>query len=103
MEPSESFQHIRKSLHDLSQPLAAVTGLVDLLLLEMEGNDSFFHEVQMISEQLEKVLSIVGEIRHMAQQAADDLLKPQPQVSLRKIPDLLGDGKENQAEKSPAE
>jgi signal transduction histidine kinase len=82
MELSDPLQHIRQSLHDLSQPLAAVTGLVDLLLLEMEEDSSFFKEVQMISIQLERVLTIVKEIRQIARQAADDLTKAQELMSL---------------------
>lgn len=82
MELSDPLQHIRESLHDLSQPLAAVTGLVDLLLLEMEEDSSFFQEVQMISAQLEKVLSIVREIRQIARQAADELIKAQEPMPL---------------------
>ena len=69
-------------MHDLSQPLAAVTGLVDLLLLEMEEDSSFFKEVQMINIQLERVLTIVKEIRQIARQAADDLTKAQELMSL---------------------
>jgi signal transduction histidine kinase len=77
MEPSAHLDHIRQSLHELSQPLAAVTGLVDLLLLEMEQDSSYFWEIRMISEQLERVLSIIGEIRQMAKEAAEELLKAQ--------------------------
>jgi len=69
MEASEPLQNIRRSLHDLAQPLAAVTGLVDLMLLEMDEKDPMIHEVQMISQQLEKALEIVGEIRRLAREA----------------------------------
>jgi len=70
MEFSSPLQDIRKSLHDLAQPLAAMTGLVDLMLLELDEQDPILHEVQMISEQLEKVLQIVGEIRRIAREAS---------------------------------
>lgn len=70
MEASKPLQDIRQSLHDLAQPLAAVTGLVDLLLLEMNEQDPMLYEVRMISEQLEKVLEIIGEIRRLAREAA---------------------------------
>lgn len=73
MEPADPLQHIRHSLHELAQPLASVTGLVDLLLLEMEGQHALFQEVQMISQQLEKVLEIIGEIRRIAQEASEKL------------------------------
>lgn len=70
MEFLDPLQTIRQYLHDLAQPLAAVTGLVDLMLLEMDELDPMFHEVQMISEQLEKVLQIIGEIRYVAREAS---------------------------------
>ena len=70
MNASEPLQNIRQSLHDLAQPLAAVTGLVDLMLLEMDEQDPMLHEVRLISDQLEKVLQIVGEIRRLAREAA---------------------------------
>jgi signal transduction histidine kinase len=58
-------------LHDLAQPLSTVTGLIDLMLLELDERDKMFHEVQLISQQLEKVMEIVGEIRRMALEAAN--------------------------------
>jgi signal transduction histidine kinase len=70
MDVSESLQHIRQSLHDLAQPLAAVTGLVDLMLLEMDEQDPLLPEVRMLSEQLEKILQITGEIRRLARETA---------------------------------
>jgi signal transduction histidine kinase len=70
MDSSSPLQDIRQSLHDLAQPLAAMTGLVDLMLLELDEQDPLLHEVQMISEQLEKVLQIVGEIRRIAREAS---------------------------------
>ena len=60
----------RQSLHDLAQPLAALTGLVDLLLLETAADDPRLQDVQRISEQLERVLEIVGEIRRMLREAS---------------------------------
>ncbi len=68
--PLDLVLNIRQALHDLSQPLAAVTGLIDLLLLEMDETDPKLKEVQTVSEQLEKVLAIVGEIRQMARQTS---------------------------------
>jgi signal transduction histidine kinase len=70
MNASEPLQNIRQSLHDLAQPLAAVTGLVDLMLLEMDEQDPMLHEVRLISYQLERVLQIVGEIRRLAREAS---------------------------------
>jgi sensor histidine kinase regulating citrate/malate metabolism len=65
------FDNLRTSLHDLAQPLSTVTGLIDLMLLELDERDKMFHEVQLISQQLEKVMEIVGEIRRMALEAAN--------------------------------
>jgi signal transduction histidine kinase len=80
MESADNpFVHIRHSLHELAQPLAAVTGLVDLLLLEIDQDNAMFHEIQMISQQLEKVLEIIGEIRRIAREASETLaLEPPP-------------------------
>lgn len=65
----ETVLDIRQSLHDLAQPLAALTGLIDLLLLEVEADNPRFKEIHLINEQLEKVLKIVGEIRQIAREA----------------------------------
>jgi hypothetical protein len=48
-----------------------VTGLVDLLLLELDERDKVFQEVQLISEQLEKIMTIIGAIRQITQEAAE--------------------------------
>jgi hypothetical protein len=69
--PSPNYNTLRHFLHDLAQPLATVTGLVDLLLLEMNEQDKMFQEVQLISDQLEKIMSIIGEIRQIAREAAE--------------------------------
>lgn len=68
MEKDAKLKNIRASLHDLAQPLAAVTGMVDLLLLECDETSPIFEEVKMISEQLQKVLEIVTEIRRLARE-----------------------------------
>ena len=68
--------NLRHFLHDLAQPLSTVTGLIDLMLLELDEHDKMFREVQLISQQLEKVMEIIGEIRRMAQEAADRERKP---------------------------
>lgn len=73
MDREAKLKAIRSSLHDLAQPLAAVTGMVDLLLLECDEDDPVLEEVQMISEQLQKVLEIVTEIRRLAREPV-----PQP-------------------------
>jgi signal transduction histidine kinase len=68
---SPYYDNLRHFLHDLAQPLSTVTGLIDLMLLELDERDKMFQEVQLISQQLEKVMQIVGEIRRMAREAAD--------------------------------
>jgi signal transduction histidine kinase len=65
------YDNLRHFIHDLAQPLSTVTGLIDLMLLELDERDKMFQEVQLISQQLEKVMQIVEEIRHMAREAAD--------------------------------
>jgi len=79
---SPYYDNLRHFLHDLAQPLATVTGLIDLMLLELDERDKMFGEVQVISQQLEKVMQIVGEIRRMTREAADrerkTLKPPQP-------------------------
>lgn len=70
-EISPYYDNLRHVLHDLAQPLATVTGLIDLMLLELDERDKMFREVQLISQQLEKVMQIVGEIRRMTREAAD--------------------------------
>jgi len=72
MEPATPLLNIRRSLHALAQPLAAVTGMVDLLLLEMDEQDEIFDEIKMISEQLEKMLKIIEEMRRVARGASVD-------------------------------
>jgi signal transduction histidine kinase len=81
-ESSPYYDNLRHFLHDLAQPLGAVTGLIDLMLLELDERDKMFREVELISQQLEKVMQIVGEIHRMTREAADrerELLKP-PQM-----------------------
>jgi signal transduction histidine kinase len=65
------YDNLRHFLHDLAQPLATVTGLVDLFLLELDERDKIFQEVQLISEQLEKVMTIIGDIRQIAREASE--------------------------------
>jgi len=65
------YDNLRHSLHDLAQPLSTVTGLIDLMLLEMDERDKMFQEVQVISQQLEKVMKIIADIRRLALEAAN--------------------------------
>lgn len=81
-EQPHSYDNLRQYLHDLAQPLATVTGLVDLLLLELEERDKLFEEVHLISEQLEKVLAIIGEIRRIVRGAVAHEGKSQDPLKL---------------------
>jgi len=68
-QPANPLVNIRRSLHALAQPLAAVTGMVDLLLMEMDEEDELFAEIKLISAQLEKMLGIIEEMRRYARGA----------------------------------
>jgi signal transduction histidine kinase len=76
---ADTIWNIRQSLHSLAQPLAVLTGLVDLLLLELDQADPTLLEVRQISEQLEKVLRIVGEIHRLARETSPaEPVNPEP-------------------------
>jgi sensor histidine kinase regulating citrate/malate metabolism len=83
-EVSPYHDNLRKFLHKLAQPLSTVTGLIDLMMIELDERDKMFREVQLISQQLEKVMEIIEEIRRMTREAAEHerkTLKP-PQAPL---------------------
>ncbi len=69
MKSNKTLLDIRQSLHELAQPLAAVTGMVDLMLLEQEGDHPIYQDIQMINERLEKVLEIIAHIRDITRAA----------------------------------
>jgi hypothetical protein len=69
MEPTQALNDIRRSLHDLAQPLAAVTGIVDLMLLEQVGDSALYEDIQLVNERLEKVLEIVAHIQSITRAA----------------------------------
>jgi len=69
---------IRQSLHALAQPLAILTGLVDLLLMEVEENDPKIRDLRLISEQLDNIRQIVGEIRRLARDASGEPIRLDP-------------------------
>jgi len=69
MEPNKVLYDIRLSLHELAQPLAAVTGIVDLMLLEQREDSPLYQDIQMINERLEKVLEIVAHIQTITRSA----------------------------------
>jgi signal transduction histidine kinase len=65
MAHQDPLRDIRHSLHELAQPLAAVTGLVDLLLLDRQLDAEIFEDIRMISEKLDQVLEIISRIREI--------------------------------------
>ena len=69
METNKALYDIRLSLHELAQPLAAVTGFVDLMLLEQREDSPLYQDIQMINERLEKVLEIVAHIQTITRSA----------------------------------
>ena len=69
MEPNQALEDIRRSLHDLAQPLAAVTGIVDLMLLEQQGESPLYEDIHLINERLEKILEIVAHIQAITRAA----------------------------------
>ncbi len=69
MEPQQALDDIRRSLHDLAQPLAAVTGIVDLMLLEQGGDSPVYEDINLINDRLEKILEIVAHIQAITRAA----------------------------------
>ena len=69
MESNRALYDIRRSLHELAQPLAAVTGIVDLMLLEQREDPPLYQDIQLINERLEKVLEIVAHIQTITRSA----------------------------------
>jgi len=69
MEPNKALHDIRRSLHELAQPLAAVTGIVDLMLLEQQGDSPLYEDIHLINERLEKILEIVAHIQAITRAA----------------------------------
>lgn len=61
---------IRNLLHELAQPLSAITGMVDLLLLESDEDSPIFQELGMVNDQLQQALEIVAEIRRLTREAS---------------------------------
>lgn len=70
MQTSEVIKNIRHCLHELAQPLAAVSGLIDLLLLELPPGSPLHGEIKVISDKLEEVLEIVARLREIARSAS---------------------------------
>ena len=69
MNPNQGLHDIRRSLHELAQPLAAVTGIVDLMLLEQRNDSPLYDDIHLINERLEKILEIVAHIQAITREA----------------------------------
>jgi len=70
MEHLDALLEIRRSLHELSQPLAAATGMVELVMLELPESQACYQEIQIIDQQLAKIVEIVAAIRRIAADAS---------------------------------
>lgn len=81
MQTSEVIKNIRHSLHELAQPLAAVSGLIDLLLLELPPSSPLYGEIKVISDKLEQVLEIVARLREIARSASCSPRDEHPSLS----------------------
>ncbi len=75
MGPSNPLREIRQSLHELAQPLAAVTGLVDLLILERKMDAEIYEDIRLISEKLDQLLEIISRIREIVRAHTQELDK----------------------------
>ncbi len=67
MDPQKALLDIRRSLHELAQPLAAVTGIVDLMLMEQQEDSPYYEDIKTINERLEKILEILAHIQEIVQ------------------------------------
>jgi signal transduction histidine kinase len=79
MQASDALKDIRHALHELAQPLAAVTGLIDLLLIEHQPDNPLYEEIRIISDKLEEVLDIIAHIRDVAREASQRYGDEMPQ------------------------
>ncbi len=70
MDQLQALLEIRRSLHELSQPLAAATGMIELLLLEMPEDHANHKEIQLVDQQLVKIVQILATVRRIAADAS---------------------------------
>lgn len=71
-----SVKAIRTSLHDLTQPLAVITGTVDLLLMELDENAGVTGDIKKISDQLELIFNIIEELRGVTRHVTELVANP---------------------------
>jgi signal transduction histidine kinase len=86
MAINDPLKDIRHSLHELAQPLAAVTGLVDLLLIDRQLDQELFQDIQLISQKLDRVLDIIAHIREIVRVATQSLEGPGPSAPEHNLP-----------------
>ncbi|MBW1916993.1 MAG: hypothetical protein JRI57_03075 [Deltaproteobacteria bacterium] len=63
---SESFaaiENIRRALNFLSQPIALVSGTVNLLLVELDQETNYNNALQAVQRQLKVILQVIDEIQ----------------------------------------
>jgi hypothetical protein len=72
MEPKETLINIRKSLHDLNQPLTAAIGLIYLMFLKLEDNTKINQDLITLNDQIEKIKKITEHIQYIARSATQD-------------------------------
>ncbi|MBF0628378.1 MAG: PAS domain S-box protein [Magnetococcales bacterium] len=90
MARSKSFQHEKMAamgtlaagiMHEIGNPIAAISGLVEALLDELQGSEEDRRDhLQLIEQQIERLLSIIREVAEFSQ----------PQVDTRQLVDLNG-------------
>jgi len=71
MDFTDPCKRIRGRLHDLAQPLSALAGLVDLMLMEMDERSPCYREAQLMNQQLDEIFKIVRDVRSLAREATD--------------------------------
>ncbi len=65
----ETLVQVRKLLHEMAQPLSAAVGLTDLIVLQLDQASPTYQEIQTLSQQLDRVLQYIDEIRSLAREA----------------------------------
>ncbi|MFP3867068.1 MAG: hypothetical protein ACLFUU_02770 [Desulfobacteraceae bacterium] len=61
-DPLTAIKNLRQVLNSLPQPIALVTGTVDLLLMEFNQETNFKEALQAVRKQLKIILQIIDEI-----------------------------------------
>jgi hypothetical protein len=75
MEPIETLMNIRKSLHELSQPLTVAMGFIYLISLELDGNPQINRDLIKVNDQLKQIKKIAQYIQDITRAATRDKVK----------------------------